>query len=55
MRVTGSEPTLTRLNDAVVSWVRENFHLITREVRQVQMQEFFPQSSIGKSNTKKKE
>lgn len=53
MRVAGSEPTLTRLNDAVVSRVRENFHLITREVRQVQMQEFFPENCVGKSNTKK--
>lgn len=53
VRVGGLEPTLTRLNDAVVSRVRENFHLITREVRQVQMQEFFPESCIGKSNTKK--
>lgn len=43
-----------RLNDAVVSRVRENFHLITREARQVPMQEFFPANSVGKSNMEKK-
>lgn len=43
-----------QLNDAVVSRVRENFHLITREARQVQMQKFFPANNVGKSNKEKK-
>lgn len=48
------EAGVGRLNDAVVSRVRENFHLVTREARQVQMQECFPASSVGKSNMGKK-